>query len=131
MLAEARRLVDREGWSNVRLLRQDASHLEIDRDLDAVLFSLSYSVLPDPRPALARAWELLRPASRVVVMDAGLPETWLGRLLGPIVKLLVKLAPGDPNSRPWNDLATYGQVETEHFLLDLYYVCTVEKAAEP
>jgi ubiquinone/menaquinone biosynthesis C-methylase UbiE len=130
MLAEAGRLVKRHGWSNVQLLRQDASRLEIERDLDGVLFSLSYSVLPEPRPALARAWELLRPGRRVVVMDAGLSDNLLGRLLGPIAKLLVKLAPGDPYSHPWDDLAAYGPVATERFLLGLYYVCTVEKAVD-
>ncbi len=131
MLAEARRLVERRGWSNVQLLQQDAARLEVDRDLDAVLFSLSYSVLPDPRPALARAWERLRRGSRLVVMDAGLPDNLLGRALGPIARLLVRLAPGDPYSDPWSDLAAYGGVETERFLFGLYYVCAVEKTAEP
>jgi phosphatidylethanolamine/phosphatidyl-N-methylethanolamine N-methyltransferase len=50
MLAEARRLVARRGWSNVQLLQQDAAQLDVDLGLDAVLFSLSYSVLPDPAP---------------------------------------------------------------------------------
>lgn len=56
MLAEAGKLVERHGWSNVQLLRQDASQLQLDRlDVDAVFFSLSYSVLPEPGLALARA----------------------------------------------------------------------------
>jgi ubiquinone/menaquinone biosynthesis C-methylase UbiE len=131
MLAEARRLVARHGWSNVQLLQQDAAQLDVDLGLDAVLFSLSYSVLPDPRPALARAWERLRPGSRVVVMDAGLSDNLLGRALGPIARLLVKLAPGDPYSDPWSDLGTYAPVRTERFLAGIYYVCTIEKAAEP
>jgi len=81
MLAEARKLIERHGWSNVQLLHQDAAQLQVDRNLDGVLFSLSYSVLPDPRPALARAWERLRPSSRVVVMDMGLTQGGLYRLL--------------------------------------------------
>ncbi len=127
MLAEARKLVQRHGWSNVRLLHQDASQLEVDHDLDAVLFSLSYSVLPEPGLALARAWKRLRPSSRVVVMDMGLTDSRFRRLLDPIARLLIKVAPGDAYSRPWDDLANYGSVETERFLLGLYYVCTVEK----
>jgi ubiquinone/menaquinone biosynthesis C-methylase UbiE len=127
MLAEARKLVDRRGWSNVELLQQDASRLEIDREVDGVLFSLSYSALPEPRPALARAWERLRPSSRVVVMDMGLTEGGLYRLLAPIARLLVKYAPGDAYSDPWSDLARYGPVETERFLAGFYYVSTVTK----
>ncbi len=127
MLAEARRLIERNGWSNVELLQQDAARLEIDRDLDGVLFSLSYSAIPEPRPALARAWERLKPSSRVVVMDMGLTEGGLHRLLAPIGRLLVKLAPGDAYSDPWSDLGAYGPVETDRFLANLYYVSAVTK----
>ncbi len=127
MLAEARKLIERRGWSNVQLLHQDAAQLDVDRDVDGVLFSLSYSAMPEPRPALARAWECLRPFSRVVVMDMGLTQGGPYRLLAPIARLLVKYAPGDAYSDPWSDLASYGPVETERFLLDFFYVSTVTK----
>ena len=127
MLAEARRLIERRGWSNVQLLEQDATQLEIDRDVDGVLFSLSYSAMPEPRPALARAWERLRPSSRVVIMDAGLSQGGPWRLLAPIARLLVKYAPGDAYSDPWSDLANYGPVETKRFLLGFFYVSSVVK----
>ncbi len=129
MLVQARRLVQRRGWSNVQLLQQDAARLEVDHELDGVLFSLSYSVIPEPRPALARAWERMRPSARVVVMDMGLANTALRGVLGPIAKLLVRLGPGDPYSRPWDDLCSYGPVRAERFMLGLYYVCVVEKAS--
>jgi cytochrome P450/ubiquinone/menaquinone biosynthesis C-methylase UbiE len=127
MLAQAHKLIERHGWSNVQLLHQDVAQLEVDRDLDGVLFSLSYSCIPDPRPAVAEAWKRLRPSARVVVMDMGLTNSKLSRVLDPIANLLIKLAPGDAYSRPWDDLAGYGPVATEHFLLGLYYVCTVRK----
>jgi ubiquinone/menaquinone biosynthesis C-methylase UbiE len=127
MLAEARKLIERNGWPNVELLQQDATQLEVDRDVDGVLFSLSYSAMPEPRPALARAWERLRPSSRVVVMDMGLTQGGPYRLLNPIARLLVKYAPGDAYSDPWSDLASYGPVETKRFLLGFYYVSTVVK----
>jgi demethylmenaquinone methyltransferase/2-methoxy-6-polyprenyl-1,4-benzoquinol methylase len=127
MLAEARKLVDREGWPNVQLLRQDAAQLQLDRDVDGVLFSLSYSALPEPRPALARAWERLHPGGHVVVMDLGLTEGGFARLLGPIARLLLKFTPGDPYSDPWSDLAGYGKVRTKRFLLGLFYVSAVTK----
>jgi ubiquinone/menaquinone biosynthesis C-methylase UbiE len=131
MLAEARKLIERRGWSNVQLLQQDASQLEIDGDVDGVLFSLSYSAMPEPRPALARAWERLRPSSRVVVLDAGLTQGGPWRLLAPIARLLVKYAPGDAYSDPWSDLAEYGPVETKRFLLGFFYVSSVTKPEHP
>jgi ubiquinone/menaquinone biosynthesis C-methylase UbiE len=127
MLDEARKLIERRSWTNVRLLHQDATQLQIDRKVDAVLFSLSYSALPEPRPALAAAWERLRPGGRLVVMDMGLTEHRWHRLLDPIARLLVRLGPGDPYSDPWSDLAAYGPVETERFLLGFYYVSSVTK----
>jgi hypothetical protein len=96
-----------------------------------VLFSLSYSVLPEPRPGLARAWERLRPSSRVVVMDMGLTQGGLHRLLAPIARLLIELAPGDAYSDPWGDLGRYGTVETERFLAGIYYVSSVAKPEQP
>lgn len=127
MLAEARKLIERNDWSNVELLQQDATQLDIDRDVDGVLFSLSYSAMPEPRPALARAWERLRPSSRVVVMDMGLTQGGPYRLLAPIARLLVKYAPGDAYSDPWTELAKYGPVETKRFLLGFFYVSAVTK----
>ena len=130
MLAEAQKLLEREGWSNVELIRQDATHLQLGRDVDGVLFSLSYSALPEPRPALAAAWQRLRPSRRVVVMDLGLTEGGWARLLDPIARLLLKFTPGDPYSDPWSDLAAYGEVHTKRFLFGLFYVSAVTKRAE-
>lgn len=128
MLAEARRLAARHAWSNVELIETDAARLELDQEVDAVLFSLSYSVLPEPAAALARAWERMRPEARLVVMDAGLPDNLLGRALAPLASFLVKLAPGDPYSDPWTDLRRYGSPTTESFLLGLYYVTKLVKS---
>jgi ubiquinone/menaquinone biosynthesis C-methylase UbiE len=134
MLREARKLVERHGWSNVSLLRQDAAHLQVDVEVDAVLFSLSYSAMPEPKRALAAAWERLRSGGRLAVMDAGLTETRLRPLLDPIARALIRLGPGNPYSRPWDDLAEYGEVAIERFMF-IYYVCTLikpepEKVAE-
>lgn len=126
MLGEATRLVERRGWSNVVIEQQDAAQLELDRDVDAVLFSLSYSAMPEPQRAAARAWERLRPGGRLVVMDAGLTRTRLRPLLDPIARLLIRLGPGNPYSRPWDDLAVHGQVAIERFMW-IYYVCSLVK----
>lgn len=129
MLAEARKLLARQGWSNVELIEGNAATVEIEGEVDAVLFSLAYSAIPPESRASAaeRGWEHLRPGGRLVVMDLGLTRTRLRPLLAPIAKLLDKLGPGDAYSRPWDDLARLGEVVTVPFLLDLYYVCAVTK----
>jgi SAM-dependent methyltransferase len=97
--------------------------------VDRVLFGLSYSVMPDPQTVLARAWERLRPGGRLVVLDGGLTETRLGRLLAPLVTLLHVFGPGDGYCRPWQDLAAYGPVSVEWMHRRLYHVCAVQKPA--
>lgn len=126
MLREARKLLERRGWSNVLLQRQDAAQLELDREVDAVLFSLSYSAMPEPKRAVAGAWERLRPGGRLAVMDAGLTKTRFRPLLDPLARLLIRLGPGNPYSRPWEDLAEYGEVSIERFMW-IYYVCSLVK----
>src|SRR4051794_7886263 len=116
MLREASKSVEQRGWSNVRLQRQDAAQLELDQDVDAVLFSLSYSAMPDPKRALKQAWRYLKPGGRVAVMDAGLTETRFRPLLDPIAQVLIRLGPGNPYSRPWDDLSAYGEVAVERFM---------------
>jgi ubiquinone/menaquinone biosynthesis C-methylase UbiE len=128
MLAQARQLVRRHDWKNVRLIQQDAAGLDLEDPVDAVYFSLSYSVLPDREPVLLKAWETLRSGGRLVIMDAGLPASRLGRLLTPIGEAIATAFPGDPYSQPWKDLAAISEtVKTERFQLDIYFICTVNK----
>jgi SAM-dependent methyltransferase len=130
MLAEARKLVDRRGAANARLIEASAATVDLDRDFDAVLFSLSYSVIPaDVRPAaLDRAWERLRPGGRLVVFDGGIARTRLRPVIAPIVRQLTKLGPGHPDTNPMDDLARLGEVVSEAALLDIYFVYSVTKA---
>jgi ubiquinone/menaquinone biosynthesis C-methylase UbiE len=128
MLAQAQRTVSRHGWQNVDLIEQDAGTLTLDESVDVVTFSLSYSVLPDRDAVLDRAWETLRPGGRLAIMDAHLPENFLGRVLGPAAEAIATAFPGDPYSEPWKDLARLSaSVHTERFQLGLYFICTIDK----
>jgi ubiquinone/menaquinone biosynthesis C-methylase UbiE len=130
MLAEARGLLDRRGAADARLIQASAATVDYERRFDAVLFSLSYSVIPaDVRPqALERAWDALRPGGRLVVLDGGTARTRLRPLIAPIARQLTKLGPGNPDTNPTDDLARYGEVVSEPVLLDIYFLYTVVKA---
>jgi ubiquinone/menaquinone biosynthesis C-methylase UbiE len=131
MLGEARKLVNRQGATNVELIEASAATVDLDRDFDAVLFSLSYSAMPaDVRPAaLDRAWDRLRPGGRLVVLDGGIARTRLRPIIAPIVRQLTKLGPGHPDTNPEDDLARLGEVVCEPALLEIYFVYTVTKPA--
>ena len=127
MLERAESLRRRNGWEKVTLLEQDAGSIGVDDRFHAVLFSLSYSVLPEPRATLEAVWERLEPGGRVVIMDAGLPPGRLGRLLRPLASAASRATVlGDPDSRPWEDLAELGDVEVEtvRFRAGTYFVCS-------
>ena len=128
MLARAQQWVTRHHRQNVRLLHQDAAELTLPSQVDAALFSLSYSVLPDRETVLQKTWEALRPDGRLVIMDAGLPASPLGRLLGPVGEAIATIFPGDPYSQPWEDLTSLSQtVQSEWFQLGIYFICTIRK----
>ncbi len=128
MLAEARKVVTHGGWDNVALVNADAARLMLDESVDAAYFSLSYSVMPDRLAALGRAWEMLRPGGRLVIMDAGVPKRGVAKLLGPLAEIVATVFPGDPYSEPWVDLMRVSAaVTTERFQAGLYFVCTAGK----
>lgn len=128
MLAQAEKVVSRHRWQNVSLVCEDAAKLTLDEPVDAAYFSLSYSVLPERPPSLDRAWEAVRPGGRLVVMDAGIPQTPLGRALAPLAEIVATLFPGDPYSEPWEDVARISDsVAVERFQFNLYFVCIARK----
>jgi len=134
MLAEAQKTISRRGWQNVTLIHEDAVRLALEEPVDAAYFSLSYSALPDRVAALDAAWGAVSPGGCVAIMDAGISDSRLGRLLAPAAEIIATVFPGDPYSEPWKDLARLSpSVQTERFQFDLYFICTARKpsAAEP
>lgn len=131
MLARARRLVTRRGWNNVTLTFQDAAELDPAAPLDAVLFSLSYAVIPDRHAALTRAFTALRDGGRLVIMDACLPDGPRGHLLRPLAFALSKATVlGDPAVRPWEELAALAShVETQRLHFGTYVISRALKPA--
>ena len=102
------------------------------RAFEAILFSLSYSVLPEPRRTLGAVWGPLLPGGTVVIMDSGLPESRFGRALRPFATALSRATVlGDPDTRPWDDLDELGAggVETTRFQGGTYFVCRGRKPA--
>lgn len=129
MLARADRLRLANDWKGVTLLRTDAEVFDSDERFEAILFSLSYSVLPEPRRTLERVWGQLSPGGTVVIMDSGLPESRFGRALRPFATALSRATVlGDPDTRPWDDLDRLGaDVETTRFQGGTYFVCRGRK----
>ena len=110
-------------WHNVKLWQEDATEMRLPAPVDGVLFSLSYTVIPNPVTALEKAWKYLQPKRHVVIMDGKLAHGLLGRLSRPLVTFLSKATVlGDPDRRPWEDLKKFTpQVEMEEVNFGTYY----------
>ncbi len=73
LIARARALAAREGWRNVELVQSDVRDFTPQHPLDAVVFCLSLTTMPDPENRVLRAISWLKPAGQLVVLDS-LPE---------------------------------------------------------
>ena len=98
MIAEARRKAERLDWRNARFERADARDYTPPGAVDAVVFSLSLSTMPEPERCLERALTMLAPGGQLVVLDS-IPEP--GRpLANAIVRMKAPLVGARPTSAP-------------------------------
>ena len=85
---------------DVTLLETDAQHLDLaDASFDAVLFTLSLSVVPDGGTAFDEAWRALWPGGRVVIFDKFLPQSGELTRRRRIVGRVISAIGTDPNRR--------------------------------
>jgi len=128
MLAQARRLVERQGWQNVELLQADARQLELGEQFDAVLWMLAASVVPDWQVALERAVAHVKPGGWLVVADARFSERRYARPLNWYADIMGLGAAADIGRRPWELLPQYLiNVGYEDLLLGFLYVAWGQK----
>ena len=129
MLHRARMVCERHKWANVSLTRGDVLDYRVPAAVDAVLFSLSYSVMRDRERILRHAWSQLRPEGRLVIADGknlpGLLGRWLHRLTLLEMKATVL---GDPDHHAPADLrALTDDVQLEEELFGAYFICRGRK----
>ncbi|WP_396611747.1 class I SAM-dependent methyltransferase [Haloferax sp. S1W] len=101
MVRSARQRVEREGWSNVHVVRGDAAQLPLCEPFDAAYATLSLSAMADAETVIEGVYDALRPDGRFVVFDARpfprLPLSLLNPLFNPLSKAAT-------NWHPENDL---------------------------
>lgn len=134
MLERAGALCRRRSWSNVELTRADAAEDAPRIRPNAVLFSFSYSAIPQRSRVLASAWSVLRPGGRLVITDLSLSEGRGLRIVLPFANWYSRRTLlGKPDTQPWRDLASHADaVDTQRVSLGglgHFVVCSATKAA--
>mgnify|MGYP000023550604 CR=1 FL=1 len=71
MLREARRWIERGGWSNVHLLEGDATRPPISAGVDAVLGTFVVGLFDEPASVIDEWVSLLGPSGRIAILEAG------------------------------------------------------------
>lgn len=124
MLAEARRLCERNNWRGVTLLQGDAITLSLSEKVDGALFSLSYATMIERRDILRHAWDQLKPGGRLVIMDARIPKGMIGELYRPLAMwTLDRTVLGNPDVDILEDLRRLaGKIEIQELFLGTYFI---------
>jgi ubiquinone/menaquinone biosynthesis C-methylase UbiE len=91
VLDRARGLVDRRGWSNVHLVRGDATRPPI-ADADAVLATFVVGMFDDPAGAVRDWCDLVGPGGNVVLLDATLSDRPSAPIVNPFFRAFVTLS---------------------------------------
>ena len=99
MLVEARRRIDRQGWSNVHALRGDATRPPVGT-VDAVAATFLVGMIEDP-PSAVRTWiDCIEQGGRITIMNAGRSDRLLATPLNVAFRGFVRLAaPGGKTGR--------------------------------
>lgn len=119
MLERARERVEREGWTNVELVRSDMAEYGFPEAVDGVLSTAAITLVPEYDAVIRRAVEALSTGGRISILDFKEPEgapEWMVRLM---------VAVGRPfgvsrdlaDRHPWESVA---RSLPEHAMVELY-----------
>jgi demethylmenaquinone methyltransferase/2-methoxy-6-polyprenyl-1,4-benzoquinol methylase len=105
MLTQARRRATSAGWSNVTLIRADATavgpaELGAPRRYDAAISTYALSLMPEWKSALATMVSATRPGGSVAVVDMRTP-TGVAAVWTPLARLACRLGGSDIDAHPW------------------------------
>jgi ubiquinone/menaquinone biosynthesis C-methylase UbiE len=128
MLAEARGVIERGGWTNVELIQSDAATMQPGNDFDAVICTLGLVVIPRHEMAMHAAWDALKPGGTYAIADLSESERWYGKLVGFAMNVMDILIITDTTRRPWEWLQTRAEhYQREDLFFGFFYAAVGKK----
>ncbi|MBW3001232.1 methyltransferase domain-containing protein, partial [Candidatus Woesearchaeota archaeon] len=88
MIKQCKKLVKKNKWKNIVLLKQDAAKLKLkNNSLDGIISIIGLSAVPNHKAAIRKCCSALKKGKRLVVLD-GKEFRKPFRILNPLFKLL-------------------------------------------
>ena len=136
MLDAATARIAAQGWSNVELVKSDATAFAFPEAVDAILSTFALTLVPEFDEIVRNGALALRPGKRFVVLDFKRPSGWIMDKAAP---LLAKLLTGPfggtiemASRKPWQSLDKYlSRVEFTNLYFGGAYIAAGEKASPP
>jgi len=69
MLKKAKRLIKKNNYNNIKLIKADAANIELKDHFDAVISTLGFSSIPNHKAALKTAVNSLKKGKKLVILD--------------------------------------------------------------
>jgi ubiquinone/menaquinone biosynthesis C-methylase UbiE len=83
MLAQAQDRIEKNGWSNIKLVQSDAAGFGFPAEVNAILSTYALTQVPECAEVIAHGAAALSPGGRLVVLDLKIPDQtpgWVTRL---------------------------------------------------
>lgn len=111
MLAEAHARIDTYGWSNVELVKSDASLYVFPPAVDGILSTFALTLVPDFDEVVQMGAASLLPGKRFVLLDFKMPSGWFMTKSAPLLAALLTGPFGGniemASRKPWQSLAKH------------------------
>lgn len=134
MVAKARSRAADRGWTNVDVIRADATQTVVaPESVDAAVATLAISAMPDSTAAIERVADALRPGGRFAVYGVRPVPDGPFRALNPVISRFFRyLANRNPDADVLGDMeSTFGAVDLiETYAAGSNYVAVARKPSE-
>ncbi|MGD8749434.1 MAG: methyltransferase domain-containing protein [Balneolaceae bacterium] len=127
MLDQARQRVEKKGWSNVELIKQDIYDYEFPDNTDGILSTLALTMSPNYDEIIQQAADKLGPGKRMSIFELKRPEKWPEWLVNAMIWLLKSYGtrPEHTKRKPWLSMEKYfSKSMKREFYAGAVYVAT-------
>ena len=130
MLKQARRRVEKNGWSNVELVKSDAALYQFPSEIDGVISTFALTLSPEFDKVIKNGCKALRIGKRWVVLDLKMPSNWLRHFATLLIFLTRPFGVTKDLAirHPWESINKYLEnTYLREFYMGFVYITTGER----